>query len=493
MDESYAFYLATSETEDSIAQGTLVHAVVQADMEQSHGRAKVSVRVVPSLVSASFDKMHRQGRDQAGYFAGCNRQFQRDENIIARVVLIRASEGRNFSLELSVDTDAELWLQTFPVKDSDASFFLPLAGENWTKIKLGLVDASAKQKKQELKDWVRRPRNIRHLNWQAVDHAGSVAVIRQQPVGNVLFRPSWRHAILVAMLKVFDTEAESSDRKKFVRVCVEPEKCFRCFDVVERGNKTLTAGFEVAQELEVEGVVYRDFDEIIARHMDPIMDHLRLMMEHSRFGLDEGQVTDRYQIKDVLYRRSKQDRKMLYYSLLHNETLPGHGLVLWSVNGLKVREELIEVSPQGYAIWGTAFETIELLVQWFKTVGWRNSHNFRAEFKKVWEARKSEGEKRRGADAFEGKKAAKPFQGWQPETSYGGLHTPGGVASSNTPFGLESAAPTPGGSRTPAGTRTPAGNRTPTGSRTPRAADGTRTPIAFGRAQPTTPAALLRR
>merc|ERR1712190_671330 len=100
-------------------------------------------------------------------------------------------------------------------------------------------------------------------------------------MGNVLFRPSRRHDIIVAMLKIIETRGDDAG---------DPQKCFRNFDVLEKGHKT---GFEIAEELEVEGITYNNFDELIARHMDPIMENLRLFQEHNRFGLREGDVTDK--------------------------------------------------------------------------------------------------------------------------------------------------------------------------------------------------------
>jgi len=86
----------------------------------------------------------------------------------------------------------------------------------------------------EKRDWVMRPRNVHHPNWVNKDHNLALQIIDTLPVNTVLFRPSKRHDLLVAMLKVRETRGEK---------WVTPTKCFRTFEVYERGPKDTTAGF----------------------------------------------------------------------------------------------------------------------------------------------------------------------------------------------------------------------------------------------------------
>merc|ERR1719410_3314644 len=145
--------------------------------------------------------------------------------VIARIVDIRTVPERPYEVVLSIDSDEHLWSKSFPIQDEDAPYFVPMENENWTKVKLGRVDTTAAQEQEALKDWVRRPRNIRHANWVDADHNRALNAINKHPMGNVLFRPSRRHDILVAMLKVRNTAGEDA---------VPAEKCFRTFDVFEQ-------------------------------------------------------------------------------------------------------------------------------------------------------------------------------------------------------------------------------------------------------------------
>jgi len=253
------------------------------------------------------------------------------------------------------------------------------------------------------------------------------------------------------MLKVRATDINDRDEE-----LVDPKHSFRSFDIVEKDNKTESTGFELSHKLEVDGIPYKDFDEIIARHMDPIMENLRLLREHPRFGLRNGETTDRFEVRGAIARFSRDDRKLLHYSLLLNTVLVGHGLLVWALGGQKPREEFIEVHPYAFSLWGKPFDKLTSLIKWFKTVGWRNSTRLRQDFKEAWERRRAEAESRRGTDAYSDR-PRKSRSTWQAATTTTGLQTPGG-GGLQTPSGVyahESAAPTPSGLSTPGGSRTP--------------------------------------
>merc|ERR1719359_442501 len=103
------------------------------------------------------------------------------------------------------------------------------------------------------------------------------------PLGNMLIRPSKRFNVLLAYLKVRETHPQDLDVQG-----VQVEHCFRLFDVKEVHKETDQFGSELGSDLLVEGMSYRSVDEIIACHMDPIMENLRLLQEHPRFGIREN-------------------------------------------------------------------------------------------------------------------------------------------------------------------------------------------------------------
>ena len=155
--------------------------------------------------------------------------------------------------------------------------------------------------------------------------------------------------------------------------------------------------------LEVDGYLYRDFDEIIARHMDPvlgescsdcrshvhlsfsffqdpIMDNLRLLQEHKRFGLRNGTLLEKTTVEQAM-RQISSDNHMLHYTLLLNFDEPGHGDLLWCMQGRSVRHELIEITPRGFSLWKHNFDSLEQMISWFKKVGWRNAQKLRRDYK----------------------------------------------------------------------------------------------------------------
>lgn len=275
MDGSRAILLMLGESEDSFKIGSVVHTSVQKDLEfPEEGREKkslVNVFLLPSRVKGAFHKFANKGQER--YIEGCDMQFDKNASVLARVASLPLP-GRTI-ISLSVDADSDLWARQFPLSDTDFKYFVPHPSENWTNIKLGLAQKTEAQAKESLKDYVKRPRNIRHTNWLDSDHQRAVQTIEAYPMGNVLFRPSRRHDIIIAMLKVRLTEGETG---------TDPERCFRVFDVLEIKSKSVSCGCELAEQLEVDDQRYQDFDEIIARHMDPIMENLRHLQEHDQYG-----------------------------------------------------------------------------------------------------------------------------------------------------------------------------------------------------------------
>jgi len=143
-----------------------------------------------------------------------------------------------------------------------------------------------------------------------------------------------------------------------------------------------------------------------------------------------------------------------YAFLLHN-SLPGHGILIWALAGLRPREEFIEVSPEGFKLWGKPFTNVEEMLKWFKHIGWKNASKLRKDFQQSWDRKKRELEEKRGKDAFSDM-PRRVGTGWAAKTTTSGLQTPGGAGGLRTPsggigYGMEAAAPTPTGLFTPAG------------------------------------------
>eukprot|EP00931_Biecheleriopsis_adriatica_P115117 TRINITY_DN90956_c0_g1_i1.p1 TRINITY_DN90956_c0_g1~~TRINITY_DN90956_c0_g1_i1.p1 ORF type:complete len:1956 (+),score=491.78 TRINITY_DN90956_c0_g1_i1:121-5988(+) len=469
-------YMALAESNEELKTGCIIRAKVRSDEEYpdkdtekvvEEGKLpKVKVRVVPSMVSGFFVKTYKDGHSaKTGYIKGCNHHFVQGEIVTARVKNIRppGPGATSFNISLSVDTEEDTWYETFPVKEADLPYFVPSEQENWTKVALGLTDNSALKKKAELKDWVRRSRNIKHPNFSDADYTRGYLIIDNMYCGGVLFRPSKHNDVIIGMLKVLPTQRhELTHIRKEDRtdeVCKDllhdPRDCFRSFDIFEiLPAKTWANGFEQPPEMEVEGYRYKDFDEVIARHMDPIADNLRILQEHPRYGVQEGNITKRDEVRECM-KKFSAGNSLLHISFLTHHAKPGHGVLLWTVRGREPREEFIEVTPEGYKLWLYGFSNLNELVKWFKHVGWRNAKRCRQDFKEDWKTRLVEAKARRGdnCDPDAEKKRSKGLEQAETTTS-GGLQTPGGSGlSTPTTYQFEGAAPTPGG-----GLRTPRGS-----------------------------------
>lgn len=450
-DNDQTFYTMYRTTPDMFGRATLVNCYVVEDREypelekenlekdgapdeNKEKKQNVQVKIMPMEIFGSFRKKNKGNL----YVKGCERHFEKGESIVARVTNL---PNRGFRVFLSVDATEE-WSQDFPIDDWDIFSFLPYPDENWTKVHLGPIEDQQRTVKQALKDKIHRPRNIRHANYANVDQDGVLHLLDTIPMGNVVFRPSKRYDNMVAHLKVRQTSGD---------YCVEPRFCYRTFDVKEVGER----GTSVSHELHVDGIVYHDFDEIIALHMDPIMNNLRVLQEHHHFGLHEGADIDKGSVRGGLTQFTNAVPSVLHYVLLFHEQYPGHAMLMWCYHGCKPREEFIEVTPAGFNLWNESFSSLKDLISWFKTAGWRQSTKYRMDFKAAWEERLKKRQEERGLNVLEGRSSRdrKTIED-QKKRQGSGLVTPSGLG---TPVhgggGMETPAPaTPSGApKTPFG------------------------------------------
>jgi len=278
-------------------------------------------------------------------------------------------------------------------------------------------------------------------------------LLHRSPLGHMLFRPSKRHDAIVGMLKVRSTSSTNE--------IVKPSECYRHFDIFEKKDAQGN-GFELCSELICEGETYSDLDEIIARHMDPIMDNLKILQEHPRFGLHStvASVTNKADVISNLEKFSKDNYRMLMYSLILHPNRPGQGMLLWTTGGMRVKEELLEVRPRGFALWGKQFEKLPQLVKWFKMTGWQEAFKRRKAFKEEWLQKEKAIKSQRGQDAMKG---AKKKADVTAQDMGSGLLTPGMEFNSNPRTARPgwNVADATGGLLTPGGLQTPRGMATP--------------------------------
>jgi len=467
----------------------------------------VKCSILPGMVTGIFNKMHAANDAVQGFFPGCDREFIRGQAVLSRVQTIKPG-AQSVAVSLSVNMQENLWNTRFQLTDVDLCYFVPFKGENWSLSQLGPVDSDAKTKAKKEQTWVQRPRNIRHPNFASGPHQVALSIIEASPMGNVLFRASKRFDTLLAYLKVRQTDINPMDNAMDTELCVPVNKCFRVFTVREVHTKSDgtkdTVAFELAKDLWVDGVSYRSLDEIIAVHMDPIMENLRLLQEHKKFGIRDGRAVNRMLVREAIFGFTKIQPGTIHYAFAMSETLVGHGVLIWALGGRTPKDEIVEVTPNGFCLWGRPFDTLSTLIAWFKNFGWRSASEYRKEWYAAFEKRRLSDRDIRGRDVLEEQKK-KRKAGEKLDlfnnvaTGSGGLQTPNNTAGPGTPtnYQPEAAAATPRGLSTPTygGMSTPRNFHgappTPVGApSTPRGAPATPRGMAGPMGVPATPQQL---
>ena len=179
---------------------------------------------------------------------------------------------------------------------------------------------------------------------------------------------------------------------------------------------------------------------------DPIMDNLRLLQEHKRYGLRNGTLLERKTVEHAM-KQISSDNQMLHYTLLLNYDEPGHGDLLWCMQGRSVRRELIEITPRGFSLWKHNFGSLEQMISWFKKVGWRNAPKLRKDYKEDRKLQAQVLKDKRGDHADPELRFKRHRTLGFATTTASGLQTPSG--QSNRYFTPESNAATPAGMRSP--------------------------------------------
>ena len=176
------------------------------------------------------------------------------------------------------------------------------------------------------------------------------------------------------------------------------------------------------------------------------MDNLRLLQEHKRYGLRNGTLLERKTVEHAM-KQISSDNQMLHYTLLLNYDEPGHGDLLWCMQGRSVRRELIEITPRGFSLWKHNFGSLEQMISWFKKVGWRNAPKLRKDYKEDRKLQAQVLKDKRGDHADPELRFKRHRTLGFATTTASGLQTPSG--QSNRYFTPESNAATPAGMRSP--------------------------------------------
>eukprot|EP01087_Luapelamoeba_hula_P017548 TRINITY_DN5544_c0_g1_i1.p1 TRINITY_DN5544_c0_g1~~TRINITY_DN5544_c0_g1_i1.p1 ORF type:complete len:1445 (+),score=255.12 TRINITY_DN5544_c0_g1_i1:88-4422(+) len=139
-------------------------------------------------------------------------------------------------------------------------------------------------------------------------------------------------------------------------------------DVLEKDKQ---APMHVGRRLIVAGKTYEDFDEILYRHITPLIHASRDVQRHSHY---QANLVGKESVTEYLRACKTKTPRVIPYAITASADLPGKFVLSYQPNN-SVRNEYISVSPDGLRFRSNQFKTLDKLIMWFKSSFSRQSQS----------------------------------------------------------------------------------------------------------------------
>ncbi|CAM6129610.1 unnamed protein product [Calypogeia fissa] len=325
LSQDEEFHLLSGESEDTLAEGSIVHVTVRK-IQQS--------RVMCVLESGLIGFINKEElSDDANVDPADN--VAEGSIVTCRVKSVNKA---SYSVDLTCKGSA-LRSENWPTRRPKDPYFVPDLSV------LRIEEEKAKKKSEEEKRNAFKPRMIVHPQFQNVSLADAVQGLSEKDVGEVIIRPSSKGPSHLSMtLKFFDG--------LYVHI-----------DIVEGGkdSRDLTSFLRLGKTLTIGDETFEDLDEVIARYIDPLVGYLKEMLRYRKFKRGNKAEVD----EALREEKAKNPMRIPYFfSVCHEH--PGAFRLSYIKNMHTVSHEYISVSPKGLKFRKRIFDSTDKLVSYFQ-------------------------------------------------------------------------------------------------------------------------------
>ncbi len=258
------------------------------------------------------------------------------QTIYARIVKIDIDR---FSVELTCRTsdlkdEGNKWK---PAKDE----YYDLDAELNDKYKL-----DEKKKRDEHKQTYTK-RVIAHPQFRNIGYQQCVALLNDMDIGDAIIRPSSKGIDHLTL-----TWKVNKDVNQHI-------------DIVE--EKKLNP-FSIGKRLIIDGEDFEDLDEILARHVNPMANNVREILNYKYFrdfGNDDDESKRIETIDNLLLNEQRANPTRIPYFFTCDKVHPGKFLLSYMVR-LKAKHEYVSITPDGFKLRHQVHKSFNALVNWFK-------------------------------------------------------------------------------------------------------------------------------
>ncbi|XP_039160120.1 transcription elongation factor SPT6 homolog [Eucalyptus grandis] len=325
LSQDEEFYMLSGETEETLADGRIVQATVRRVQPQKaicaleSGLTGVLMREDYSDdwrdISELSDRLHE------GDILTCKiKSIQKNRHQV--FLVCRESEMRNSRYQNVQPLD-------------------PYYHEDRTSLQ---SEQEKARKEKELAKKHFKPRMIVHPRFQNITADEAIEFLSDKDPGESVIRPSSRGpSYLTLTLKVYDG--------------VYAHK-----DIVEGGkeHKDITSLLRIGKTLKIGEDTFEDLDEVMDRYVDPLVGHLKVMLNYRKFR--KGTKAE----VDELLRIEKAEHPMrIVYCFGISHEHPGT-FILSYIRSTNPHHEYIGLYPKGFKFRKRMFEDIDRLVAYFQ-------------------------------------------------------------------------------------------------------------------------------
>jgi transcription elongation factor SPT6 len=336
------FALLTGETMHTLSAGKLIQCTVKKIEGPRDGRGARAVCTLDSGLTGYVEK----------YDVSDDQSFSRIEEKVAlgQVITARVKpdgvDVHNFSVQLACSSSA---LHPDETLQWEQHLHYTEANGYYSMVKQpGEVRLKKQKSKKDMQKRTFVPRNIDHPNFQNVSWAEAVERLDTADIGEVIIRPSGRGTKNIdCSIKVYDGVVSN-------------------INIKETKKDSGVGNLGLGTPLIIDDEEYEDLDEVMARHIEPIVSNVKHMLKHRKFM--RGSAED---IDNALKQQLARNPGIRPYALGVVEQRVNKGMVLFCISFImsssgRVHHEYIKVIPAGFYYRKMEFPSVDRMLAYFK-------------------------------------------------------------------------------------------------------------------------------
>ncbi|KAM7257034.1 hypothetical protein ACFE04_012775 [Oxalis oulophora] len=319
------FYMISGETEDTLAEGRIVQATVRR-VQGPKAICVLESELTGMLMKEDYSDDWRDINDLAD-------KLQEGDMLTCKIKSIQKSRYQVFLVSKDSEMRSNRHLH---IHNHDPYYFEDRSSQQSEQEKA--------RKEKELAKKHFKPRMIVHPRFQNITADEAMEYLAAKEPGESIFRPSSRGpSFLTLTLKIYDG--------------VYAQK-----DITEGGKelKDITSVLRIGKTLKLGEDTFEDLDEVMDRYVDPLVGHLKAMLNYRKFR--KGTKAE----VDELLRIEKSDCPMrIVYCFGISHEHPGT-FILTYIRSTNPHHEYIGLYPKGFKFRKRMFEDIDRLVAYFQ-------------------------------------------------------------------------------------------------------------------------------